>query len=72
MENRKLIDFDHGKQQLAKVIQQTGAQVVRELNRHHLLVQSESGKQRGLKDLQFIELQRNVNFGDSATYRVCA
>jgi hypothetical protein len=72
VENRKLIDFDHGKQQLAKVIQQTGAQVAQELNRHHPLVPTGSGKQRGLNGLQFTELQCSVNFGDFATYRVCA
>ena len=73
MENRKLIDFDSRKQQLATIKSQPAywCSTVQELNRHHSFVPNESGKQRGQIGLQFSELQCNV-LGDLATYKVNA
>ena len=73
VENRKLIDFDSRKQQLATIKSQPAywCSTVQELNRHHSFVPNESGKQRGQIGLQFSELQCNV-LGDLATYKVNA
>ena len=62
VENRRLLDFDIRKQQLATIKSQPAywCSMVQEMNRHHPFVPSESGKQRGQMSLQFTKLQCNV------------